>query len=225
MGNADPQNTDIMKQADEITLKAFLIALEQLEEPLPEAEQTELKEIAENINNNLGKLDAIAENNPKLDKLYQEIRSSLQNEYTKRNKSSVIAIDRTPEHLAFIHNFSYESQKILNMDGIQLSRMFKDFIIKRHLETNYQLRNPLEKDSECLIGLSRDELEALAESILSVSKQAQLDDLLARNSEAQLSPQETVSLERLLAQVDQLMILKTRARYTLKKLDTLLTAS
>jgi len=77
MGNADPKNTDIMKQTDEITLKAFLIALEQLEEPLPEAEQTELKEIAENINNNLGKLDAIAENNPKLDKLYQEIRSSL----------------------------------------------------------------------------------------------------------------------------------------------------
>ena len=89
-------------------------------------------------------------------------------------------------------------------------------IIKRHLETNYQLRNPLEKDPECLIGLSRDELEALAESMLSVSKQEQLHDLLA---------QETVSLDRLLAQVDQLMILTTRAKYTLKKLGKLITAS
>lgn len=52
--------------------------------------------------------------------------------------------------------------------------------------------------------------------MLSVSKQEQLHDLLA---------QETVSLDRLLAQVDQLMILTTRAKYTLKKLGKLITAS
>ena len=138
MGNAEPKNTYIMRQADEITLKAFLIALEQLEEPLSEAEQTELKEIADNIDNNLEKLDAIAKNNPKLDKLYQEISSSLQNTYTKRNKSSAITIDKTPKHLAFSHNFSYESKKILNMDGIQLSQMFKDFIRPlQKLDFNY----------------------------------------------------------------------------------------
>jgi hypothetical protein len=58
-----------MKQADEITLKAFLIAVEQLDEPLSEAEQIQLQAIAENVDRNLGQLDAIAGNNPKLDEL------------------------------------------------------------------------------------------------------------------------------------------------------------
>jgi hypothetical protein len=210
-----------MKQTDEITLKAFLIALEQLDEPLPEAVQAQLQEIAENIDNNLGKLDAIAENNPKLDRLYQEVRESLQNEYTTRNKSSAIAIEKTSEY----HHLSYESQMILNMDTTQLVQMSKDLINKINLEANYQLRNPLEKDPECLIGLSRDDLQALAESMLAVSTQSQLDDLLARNSESQLSEEEIAILDRLLEQIDRLTILKTRARYTLKKLDALITAS
>jgi len=119
---------------------------------------------------------------------------------------------------------AYESQKILNMPGSQLLRNFKAFINKIQLATNYQLKNPLETDSECLIRLSRDDLEALAESMLSISKQKQLNDLLTRNTEAQLSTQEAESLDRLLAQIDRLAILKTRARYTLKKLDASMTA-
>jgi hypothetical protein len=39
--------------------------------------------------------------------------------------------------------------------------------------------------------------------------------MLVRNAEAQLSADEVANLDRLLAQVDQLTILKTRARYTL----------
>lgn len=214
-----------MKETDEITLKAFLIALEQLDEPLPETVQTELKEIAENIDLNLEKLDAIASNNPKLEELYQKERDLIQNEYATRSKSSTIAIERTPEYLAFSHNLSYERQMIMNMDTAKLVRMFKDFISKINLEINYQLRNPLEKDPECLVGLSRDELQALAESMLAISMQTQLNDLLAKNSESQLSPEETITLDRLLAQIDRLMILKTRARFTLKKLESLMAAS
>ena len=82
------------------------------------------------------------------------------------------------------------------------------------LETYQQLTN-LSVDSELLIGLNLDELQALAESYLSPKAQIQLQELLVKNSENDLSDDETETLYRLLAQVDQLNILKTRARYTL----------
>lgn len=153
-----------MQQADEITLKAFLIALEQSEVPLAETEQKQLQEIAGSIENHLGLLDAIAQNNPKLDEPYQKMRGVIANNYAE---SRAITLDR--ETLLSYH-LTYESRKILNINGIQISYRFKDFINKIQLEANYQLRNPLEKDPECLVGLSRDELEALAESILTISK-------------------------------------------------------
>lgn len=82
------------------------------------------------------------------------------------------------------------------------------------METYYQLTNP-SADVEILTGLSKDELKALAESLLSPKAQSQLNDLLVRNQENQLSSDEIAILNKLLAQVDQLNILKTRARYTL----------
>ncbi|MEH2108389.1 hypothetical protein [Nostoc sp.] len=82
------------------------------------------------------------------------------------------------------------------------------------LETYQQLTN-LSVDSELLIGLNLDELQALAESYLSLKAQIQLQELLVKNSDNDLSDNETETLDRLLAQVDQLNILKTRARYTL----------
>ena len=75
----------------------------------------------------------------------------------------------------------------------------------------------MSKDSELLIGLSDGELDALADSMLAPSAQARLDELLARNTENQLSAGEQAELERLLDRVDQLTILKTRAKYTLHK--------
>jgi hypothetical protein len=66
-----------------------------------------------------------------------------------------------------------------------------------------------------LTGLSSDELNALADVVLTPAFQARLDDLLNRNAESQLSDDENAELDRLLAQVDQLTLLKTRARYTL----------
>jgi hypothetical protein len=83
------------------------------------------------------------------------------------------------------------------------------------LETYHQLIDSSE-DKELLTNLSSDELQALAESMLSLQAQAQLDDLLAKNSENQLSSEENEILDNLLAQVDQLNILRTRAKYTLR---------
>ncbi len=71
-------------------------------------------------------------------------------------------------------------------------------------------------DPDMLVGLSAGELEALSESLLAPSAPARLDDLLARNAEGQLSATEVAELERLLERVDQLTVLKTRARYTLQ---------
>jgi hypothetical protein len=70
-----------------------------------------------------------------------------------------------------------------------------------------------------------DEPQALADSQLSAASQRRLDDLLAQNAESQLSTDETEELDQLIAKVDQLTILKTRARYTLKRLQELATAS
>ena len=83
-----------------------------------------------------------------------------------------------------------------------------------NLETYQQLTN-LSLDSELLIGLSIDELQALAESSLFPKTQMQLQELLIKNSQNQLSKVETETLDKLLTQVDQLNIIKTRARYTL----------
>jgi len=69
-----------------------------------------------------------------------------------------------------------------------------------------------------LTSLSVAELGALAEGLLVPARQARLDDLLANNGEGLLSVQERRELDRLLELVDQLTLLKTRARYTLGQL-------
>jgi len=83
------------------------------------------------------------------------------------------------------------------------------------LEAYQQLTRLSSPDSEILIGLSEAELQALAHSALAPAEQARLDDLLARNADGQLPEAEQAELDRLLHHVDQLTLLKTRARYTL----------
>jgi hypothetical protein len=73
----------------------------------------------------------------------------------------------------------------------------------------------MDSPSELLRGLSLEELEALADSLLAPSAQTRLNDLLARRNEGSLPTDEEVELNRLLQKTDQLTLLKTRARYTL----------
>jgi hypothetical protein len=70
---------------------------------------------------------------------------------------------------------------------------------------------------DILTSMNVDELKALADAKLATSSQARLDQLLAENSDRQLSDAEAKELDQLLAKIDQLTILKTRARYTLKQ--------
>jgi hypothetical protein len=72
-------------------------------------------------------------------------------------------------------------------------------------------------NTEILTGLSVEELEALADSLLAPAAQARLDELLTRQKAKLLSADEEQQLDRMLQRVDQLTILKTRARYTLNQ--------
>lgn len=72
-------------------------------------------------------------------------------------------------------------------------------------------------DTEVLTSLNTEELRALAESNLAPSSQNRLDELLARNQINDLHETESEELDRLLAQVDHLNILKARARLTLNQ--------
>ncbi|WP_241673734.1 hypothetical protein [Microcystis aeruginosa] len=82
--------------------------------------------------------------------------------------------------------------------------------------TYSRFANSLGLDEDCLIGLSVDELKALASCQLSLVEQTRLDDLVTRNAESLLCADEVAELDELLAKTDQLTILKNRARYTLK---------
>ena len=81
-------------------------------------------------------------------------------------------------------------------------------------------------DPELLIGLRPVELQALSECRLTVIQQARLSELLDRNSDGALSSEEAIlwgrgfanELERWVEYTDQLTLLKTRARHTLRQL-------
>ena len=77
----------------------------------------------------------------------------------------------------------------------------------------------MSNDPDMLFGLSVGELEALSDSLLAPSAQARLDELLIRNSQRQLGASDVAELDRLLERVDQLTVLKTRAKYTLQRLQ------
>ncbi len=85
------------------------------------------------------------------------------------------------------------------------------------LQKQQQVLDSLENE-ELLTNVSPAELQALAAVSLAPDQQTRLSDLLVRNAEVTISPEETVILDQLLAQVDQLNILKARAKYTLQYL-------
>jgi hypothetical protein len=72
-------------------------------------------------------------------------------------------------------------------------------------------------DPEILLGLSSGELEALAEGMLAPAIQVRLDELIEHSKVGQLSTEESAEVDRLLARVDQLTLVKTRAKYTLRQ--------
>lgn len=77
---------------------------------------------------------------------------------------------------------------------------------------------PASPDPDYIVGLSHQELQALAQCKLASGEQQRLDDLLYRQAQNLLSAEELQNLDQLLFQIDNLTLLKTRARYSLKAL-------
>lgn len=70
-------------------------------------------------------------------------------------------------------------------------------------------------DPDVLHGMSEVELTALAESTLTLGNRQELQSLQDKNEADALSEDEAVRLDHLIEQIDQLNVLKARARYTL----------
>lgn len=72
-----------------------------------------------------------------------------------------------------------------------------------------------------LSNMNLQELRALTEAIMAPDRQQQLQALLDKNRLGEVSPEEQETLDQLLAEVDQVALLKARARYTMSlyKLD------
>jgi chaperonin GroEL len=87
--------------------------------------------------------------------------------------------------------------------------------------TNECISRMDDSDYEYIHGLSQAELKALAESMLAPSAQTQLTELLDRHNNNQLDEEELAELDRLLDQIDNLTLLKARAKYTLQSLANL----
>ncbi|MGB0561084.1 MAG: hypothetical protein ACPGVO_04685 [Spirulinaceae cyanobacterium] len=85
------------------------------------------------------------------------------------------------------------------------------------ITTYEQLTHPLASDSECLLNISAAELHAFANLELALNTQHTLNTLLSKNNQAQLTEAESQTLDQLLEQIDQLTLLKARARYTLQR--------
>jgi len=85
------------------------------------------------------------------------------------------------------------------------------------LEEYQSLKAALSGDPDLLPGLSEAELRALAQGVLSSAHQERLNELLRRNREEGLSPDEERELDRLLELVDSMNVLKARAAYTLQQ--------
>ena len=66
-----------------------------------------------------------------------------------------------------------------------------------------------------LFGLSRAELQTLAEAVVAPEHQARLRELLENNQGAPLPREDAAALDALLDEVDHVALLKARALYTL----------
>ena len=70
----------------------------------------------------------------------------------------------------------------------------------------------MSNDPEIVHGLSSAELEALAEGMLATSLQSRLNDPIGLSKERRLTSEVTAELDQFLARVDQLTLVKTRAK-------------
>ena len=82
----------------------------------------------------------------------------------------------------------------------------------------FEVPTPSNSGLEPLSGMSRPELQALAESVLAPGRQGRLKALLRKNKEGRLVNKEQPELDALLEESDRIALLKAKALYTLQSL-------
>jgi hypothetical protein len=94
-----------------------------------------------------------------------------------------------------------------------LLRGLRTFLHSSHPDT-------IETELRPLDGMGEAELRVLADAVFAPSRQKELDDLLRKNREGKLTQDEEQRLDTLLAETDQIALLKARALYTLNLYQT-----
>jgi len=98
--------------------------------------------------------------------------------------------------------------------SIQL-RLAEDLLKTLRTHAAKKAANVPEQPLAPVIGLTKEELKALAESVVAPDRQQQIAALLELNRDQQLSAKNETELDELLAEVDRIALLKARASYTL----------
>lgn len=99
--------------------------------------------------------------------------------------------------------------------SIQL-RLAEDLLKTLRAHALKKTPNVSEQSLAPVIGLTKEELKALAESVVAPDRQQRITHLLELNRTQQLSGKNEAELDELLTEVDRIALLKARAMYTLQ---------
>jgi hypothetical protein len=99
--------------------------------------------------------------------------------------------------------------------SIQL-RLAEDLLKTLRTHTPKKAANVPGQPLAPVIGLTKEELKALAGSVVVPDRQQQIAALLELNRDQQLSAKNEAELDELLAEVDRIALLKAHASYTLQ---------
>jgi hypothetical protein len=77
----------------------------------------------------------------------------------------------------------------------------------------------MDSDLMPLSGLSQAELRMLADAAVASARQATFHEFLEKNQRGELSSAEEATPDRLLEEIDRMILFKARARYTLNLME------
>jgi len=108
-----------------------------------------------------------------------------------------------------VENILQSAKKLNSIERLSVARALLNDLPER-MKSSIKL--PL------LTGLSEQDLDILAKTFLSPSRNRRLKSLLKKNREGKISQKEVIELDTLLAESDQIALLKAKAQYTLDKM-------
>ncbi len=108
-----------------------------------------------------------------------------------------------------VENILQSAKKLNSIERLSIARALLKDIPER---LRKEIKLPL------ISGLNEQELDVLAKTSLSPSRNRRLKYLLRKNREGKLNEKESEELDTLLAESDKIALLKAKAQYTLQKI-------